>query len=692
MISICSKKAWRLGLFTVLLTLMISGVSAIEIIEPSGDTADDFQVNVSDFSEEVNLTLEGEDTIQKEASLDGDYATETFQVGDDRSGEYELLAEDIDADGDVVDTDSLDLTVDGTDPEVEKRDDREFVQDNPELEFRVSDDFSAITNFTASGFEVDIDDGEKSDVCSAGGECTVGVDVDTGDVSQGDTFSVDVYVEDMVGNGEDYSFSYTLDDSFQADEPEFEIPEADSDENVDLNGDVDVDIEVDNVDDEESDIQLECLVDGDEVDSTGWDDETDYSCDVPSEEVDDETADISVRACDRAGNCDSSDERSFTFDSEDPEMDDLEASRDYLVFTDDFKVEYEASDTASGVEELEYFFSPGTAEGEGTSVEYDREDSFKVDTALLDENGDHTLYVRAKDRVGRWSSTESIDFEYYPDERPNITIDADDDFSVEANDTGYIDVIVENTGKLLVEEATVEASSQVLDGSNAVEDLEEGDSVNAEFEVSPGENETGEWSVEFASEEPEASDTVDIVVEANSEQRDLVDSRLEEYSGRLSELESNSSELSSSGLNSELNNSLQSEVRSFSDVVNSVQQSADEGSYHRALAELDSLEARYSSASSTLDEVEEEHRSNQFKNTVMMLLLGLVIIGAGAGAFIYTGRNEDLELPVELPEGLELPEMPETGIGVKAREFIEGAKEKLKAEEEQVEEAFEGFK
>ncbi len=680
--------------------MLVTGASALEWEDPGdGDSVSDnvlFNVSNDADSEFVVFEVEGpnDETINETGVQGEQYVTHEFSAGSGNSGDYTVTAEDQENN-----TATVEFLLDRDSPEVEKRDGREFVQHDPELEFVVSDEHTAVVNLTASNDfneDVDVEDGERTNVCSAGGQCTESFDVGTDGVSQGDTFNVEIYAEDLVGNQFEESFSYVLDDEFEADTPQFEIEEADDNNNVRLDSNVDVDIEINNIAEEQSEVQVECLVDGDTVDTTGWDDSTDFSCSIPFDEVEDSNRGVQVEACDRAGNCESSTETFYTFDSEDPEVDFFDTYTDYRVFTDDFMVEYEASDSASGVSELEYFFEPGTMEGDGNSVAFDGEEEFRADTALLEEEGEHTLHLRAKDNVGRWSEIESLDFEYYPDEEPQLDIDAEDNFTVEANDTGFIDVIVENTGVLLIESETIEASSEILEDENTVEDLREGDTENAEFEIAAFENQTGLWDIEFSAEAIDASDSVEILVEANEEQRDYVDEEFEEYQDRRADLEENISTLQDSGLNGELNDTLQAGTSSFTELMDNVQNLIDEGEYHEAINQVDSLESSYQSAVSTLDDVKDEHRAERIKNTLLMIFLGLSIVAAAGAAFIYTGGKRDLD-DLELPEiDLDIPENNVTEkiehIAEKASEKFHDLKERIKEEEEQVEDKFEGFR
>lgn len=700
MISIKGQKSLKAGLALILLTLAIGNTAALSWNSPDEGTYDeDIQVSIdtSNFGNNVeNVSLEVVTPNDDELfySLDSpgsETYSGTFGI-DDASGtfgEYEITPV-INRNG--ANEESLEMRsfiLDGSLPNVEKKDGQEYVPADAEVEFTVSDEYTAVTNFSVDSFNAEIEDPERDDVCSAGGECTVSFELDTSEISQGDTFTLDVIAQDLVGNEFSGSFSYTLDNEYQAHQPEFTVEDADENNNVDLNGDVNLDVTVGNIDEEESDVQVKCLVDGDEVSTTDWEDEEDFSCQIPSEEVDDDTVDVSVEACDRAGNCEESSEDSYTFDSMSPEVESFSTSREYNVYSDDFDVNYEAFDSASGVEELEYFFYAGTAPGDGNAVAFDGEGEFKVDTALLDGNGEQTVYLRARDAVGHWSDVKSIDFEYHPDATPTINLEASDDFSVEAGSSGDIDVVVENTGKLLVQSVTVTASSQILNGSKTVEDLTEGESVNAEFGISPTENQTGLCNVSFTTETPEASDSIEVLVEANSEQRANVDAQLETYSSRMAEIKSNVSELQSSGLQENLNDSLNSGVSSFVQQVESAQQFKENGEYHRALSAIEGIDASYESASSTVEEVKSQHEANQFRQTLIMIFLGLLIIGGAGGTFLYTSDRRDFEIEALQDLDVEVPALG--GLAEKVQEKVEAFKEKLAEEEEEVEEKFKGF-
>ncbi|WP_414837536.1 hypothetical protein ACK3SF_04665 [Candidatus Nanosalina sp. VS9-1] len=704
MISIKGQKALKVAITLIFTTLVIGNAAALDWDSPSNaDTVigSDYTLNVTHESGTGSEVIfywsdQGQDDWTQfdtdsspESYSGGDRNYWTAQLSDEGSGQYTIRANLTDGTSEI-ELAEIDLTKDQGPPSVSLQDgDLDFVSDNPSITVLAEDEYSNIDDLSAYADNTDILD-EKDVDCSSGSRCLKEFDLDTDNLNIGYEISLNLEAVDQVGNSGESNPTLTFDNEFQADDPEFTVEDADGD-NVDLNGDVGLDVTVGNIDEEESDVQVKCLVDGDEVSTTDWDDEEDFSCEIPSEEVDDDTVDVSVEACDRAGNCAESDERFYTFDSSDPVLENFEAARDYKVYSDDFDVTYEASDSASGVQELEYFFYAGTSEGDGNTVEYDGEGRFTVDTALLDsEDTQQTVYVRARDRVGHWSDVRSIDFEYHPDATPRIALEASDNFSVEAGSTGNIDVVVENTGKLLVESVEVTASSQLFEGTKTVEGLEEGDSANAEFEISPSENQTGLWNATFESDSPSASDSVEILVKANSAQREKVDSRIETYSSRLAEIESNISSLRSSGINGELDSSLESGTSEFVEMVERAEQFQESGEYHRALSVVEGLESSYQSASSTVEEVKKQHESNEFRQTLMMMLLGLVIIGGAGGAFLYTSDRRDLDL--QIPRGLELPQIPAvSAFSEKIEAAVDRFRDKMAEEEEKAEEAFEGF-
>ncbi len=645
---------------------------------------------------QINFTIDGPNSDS--ASIDGvsddRYVTyDGFTAGSNNGGDYDITAESSEGE-----SSSIEITIDRKAPVVEKESDQKFVSNNPVLGFTVSDDYSDVVSLSVNGNQgsIEVQDENRDDVCGGGGTCTETFDVTTDDLSNGDTFVIDANAEDEVGHYEEYNFEYTYDDNFEADKPEFSVDGADDDNNVLLSDDVSVDVDVGNMDDETSEVRVSCLVDGDEVDQTDWENDNEFSCDIPEEDVEDETVDVSVEACDEAGNCEDSDEESYTFDSSSPLLDSFSTLEDYKKFGGEFEVEFEASDSASGVQGAEYFFSTAVLPGDGYSVNLDDDQQFTVDTDNLpNSETSQTVYMRVQDGVGQWSNYESVSFEYYPDAKPSVSLTAPENFSVTAGETRIFEVTVENTGKLMINSVNVSVSSDLFTASNTIQDLGT-ESKTASFEVSPNQSQIGKWTANVETDGPVDSMESSIIVEANSQQRENVQSMLENYTSEVESLESNISSLRSGGLSQELNQSLNENVTPFMDKVETAQQFVEQGKYYKAYSVLENVEQVQESAKQTFSQVKEQDRISERNSMLMMLFAGLVVVAAGAGAFVYS--REDFE--IDLSEvGLEDYRIPDTGVlGEKVSAIKESAAQKLdeftekvEEEEEEVEQKFQGF-
>jgi hypothetical protein len=587
------------------------------------------------------------------------------------------------------DEETITVTLDQGGPDVSLQDsDLEYVGDDPTITVVAEDSYSNIDSLTASAAYTKVLEEDERD-CSSGNKCIKDFDLETDSLSSGNSINLNLEATDQVGNPGSESPTLTFDNSFEADTPEFSV-EGNEDGVVELDEDVNVDVTVDNIDEETSDeIKVKCLVDGDEV-SSEWDDadDSDYSCGIDMDEVDDETVDVSVEVCDQAGNCEESDEEEITFDASDPVLESFSTVQEYRVFGDDFNVDYEAYDSATDIETVEYFFSTAVPPGEGNEAVVEDQE-FKVETSLLSQDSNqHTVYMRVQDEAGRWSDYSSIDFEYYPNADPSVSLSIPENFSVTAGESRGFDAVVENTGKLMVDEVNVSFSSDILEEEDKVEDLEGGESRNVEFVLSPNRSQIGEWPVEVSTNGPVDSVSTTVLVEANSKQRNTVDSKLENYSALLEDLNSNVSSLKQDGLNEELESSLDSGVSSFKETVQSAQEYVDEDDYYQAYSALENVEAQYSEASQTFGDVSRKHSINERNSMIMMVLAGLALILVAGGAFVYT--REDYELVEQLESGgYELPEMG--GVGETLSLKLSDLKSFLKKEEEEVEDAFQGF-
>jgi len=584
----------------------------------------------------VSVTLEGEDvdfSSTSEVDTPDGYGTTEFDVGGTDSGDYSLTAEAVNDSGDVKSTIEKQIFVDAEKPSVERSDEYRYVNEGSEIQMTVSDDQSAVTDLEAESFSVDLEDGTRDNVCGPGGVCTVSFDFDRGDAAQGDQFTVSVEASDFVGNTYSGDISYFYDSEFEADKPEFTVEDAE-DGIVQLDSDVEVDVEVQDVEDEQSDIKVRCLVDGEEVDTSGWDDEESFSCSIPEDEVNDETADISVEAADRAGNTVESDERSISFDSSEPDVEEFELVQEYNTFRRDFEARFEADDSLTGIDRAEYFFDIDTDEGDGYEVQ--EEGEFKVDTSDISGNGSKTVYLRVQDGSGRWSEYESVEFRYFPESSETLRISTPQDFELRAGSSTDYNVEIENTGELLVESVVVTVSSRLFEKSVTLEELEGGDSETVSVSLSPNESQTGRYEVSVSSESPDEEVTGKFTVRASEDQRSRVQELLENLSSANASISRNLSDISRKASEEELERT-SSTVQTFQSEIRRIEAAVENGSYYQALPALETAEQRKQEALESLQDVENSVEARETKSTILNVLLAGVLITA---VILYAHRGD----------------------------------------------------
>jgi hypothetical protein len=611
---------------------------ALEFQSPSDQkVADPFEVNVTGSDEnQVSVTLEGEDvdfSSTSEVDTPDGYGTTEFDVGGTDSGDYSLTAEAVNDSGDVKSSIEKQIFVDAEKPSVERSDEYRYVNEGSEIQMTVSDDQSAVTDLEAESFSVDLEDGTRDNVCGPGGVCTVSFDFDRGDAAQGDQFTVSVEASDFVGNTYSRDISYVYDSEFEADKPEFTVEDAE-DGIVQLDSDVEVDVEVQDVEDEQSDIKVRCLVDGEEVDTSGWDNEESFSCSIPEDEVNDEAADISVEAVDRAGNTVESDERSISFDSSEPDVEEFELVQEYNTFRRDFEARFEADDSLTGIDRAEYLFDIDTDEGDGYEVQ--EEGEFKVDTSDISRNGSKTVYLRVQDGSGRWSEYESVEFRYFPESSETLRISTPQDFELRAGSSTDYNIEVENTGELLVESVVVTVSSRLFEKSVTLEELEGGDSETVSVSLSPNESQTGRYEVSVSSQSPDEEVTGKLTVRASEDQRSRVRELLENLSSANASISGNLSDISRKASEQELERT-SSSVQTFQSEIRRIEAAVENGSYYQALPALETAEQRKQEALESLRDVENSVEARETKSTILNVLLAGVLITV---VILYAHRRD----------------------------------------------------
>ncbi len=702
----------------------MGSTTALEWEVPGGDGEQfdsDLKLNVSHENNSAEVTFQFSEPGQEDYeiedtnSVQDNYSSEEFSLGSGLpSGKYNFKANT--SDGEEV---SVQNIMFDDDVPVVSFPNRNYVSDNPTLTVKLRDDHSGPNSdsYDASvdnNAEVDNIDGFGS--CTPGNDCNVDIDVDTGDLDTNTDFVLTMDAEDNVGNslesGED-SKTFTYDSSYEADSPEIDGFDVEVENGVaSVNGDVDVDVNVPNIDDETSDaMQVECIVDGDTVDTTDWESSNDFECELPIDEIENQEVDVEARACDRVNHCEKSSIRTVTFDASDPEVERLETVQDYKVFGDDFKVEYEASDEATSIENVEYFFSSAFTEGEGYEANT-VDGSFTVDTSKLNgDSNERTLYIRVQDESGRWSQLEEVSqvgFEYYPEAQPTVSLDAPSNITLVSGQSKDLEVDVENPGKLRLGNLTISLESEITDSSENVEGIEGGETVDISFSMSPNESHLGASKAEISSDGPLDSETVNILVNANEDQKKIVSRKIENYSTKLENMKSNISELRNQGLKSELNTTIEKNTSDFEEMVVSAQSFVEEEKYHKAYRTLENIEEEYNRANKSYSKVEQQHELN--KRNEKLMFAGMAVLMLSLGGLYYTKSSDTgfelSDFGLEIPESVDIPSLPEIGslslgsglnefdlsIEEKIGEFVDSVKEFIEEEEEEVQEGFEGFR
>jgi hypothetical protein len=301
----------------------------------------------------------------------------------------------------------------------------------------------------------------------------------------------------------------------------------------------------------------------------------------------------------------------------------------------DFDVSYEAFDSVSEIDQAEYFFDESTDEGEGSEVS---DGEFTVDTSDLDE-GEHELFVRVQDGVGKWSETDSFTFDFYPDEEPEASLNVAESLNVTSGSTEDLEVEIENTGVILVPSGTVESVAPE-------------ESTTVDVELSPGEDDLGENTLSVELDGVNASAEVDVLVKASGDVQDDIESDLDDYASDYENLSSRVESLRSE-LSQERKDRLDSDFSELESSVQEAQDAVDNGEYYMAEEIVSDLESQMQSVEETYSTVEEEQRIDN-RNTLIGLGLGLflLLIASGVGFVAY---SDEYELDISALQDLDVP-------------------------------------
>jgi hypothetical protein len=685
-------------LLITLTTLTIGLGASLQWEEPSQDAHinDQFTLNVTEedahLSEDVEFFYDEGDGWEDLSTGDNNSGYYTASLDGEGLGNIENLELRANTTSDVS-TDQIDRTVtlDNEEPDVEPPA-SQFAQEDPELTFDVSDDYSEITDVEA---EADSGDGDVSvdevdDDCDDSSDCEATVEVDTEDLEGEDEFTVTVTATDEAGNeGDNGEEEFTLDTSYDGDESA-DVEWADEDSTNILDGsaneDQDVDITLDEGD-SVSDTSVTCLIDDEEVgsdteDMTDGDPHT-FSCDLSHEDYAGSSFELTVNAEDAAGNDPTLvEDKEMYWDTSAPSVDSLESPSDVSTFNEAFNLSVSVTDDASGIETLEYYFSSDTEVGSGTSISVESgstsvEKEFKVDPGL--DRGNHTVYVRAVDVTGKEDVAE-LDFEYYPDRNPEVSLTSSDSVNVTSGETSTLDLTIENGAPFFMDSVVVESDSKLWNGSVTAEDLESGDKVEKTISIDASGVDHGIYEMVLTSSNYDASVSVEVRVRAAEDQKSGIEQRVQEWVNKSESFKQNVSEIGT--LDVEDGN-----VTRFTELVDNASKAVTNGEYYKASEYLKNVDSRFSEASKVYSEKLEQHKENKQQQMLFIAIAVIVLLALGgvAGYFVYG----DEELPEFIPKEVELPdEVPKIGLVAKIKELIGEAEDEI---EEETGYSFEGF-
>jgi hypothetical protein len=257
------------------------------------------------------------------------------------------------------------------------------------------------------------------------------------------------------------------------------------------------------------------------------------------------------------------------------------------------------------------------------------------------------------------------------------------------------DVVVENTGTLLVDSVDVKVSSDVFEGTEELSDISV--SETATFELSPNQSQIGRYEVTVETDGPVDSASFDLSVEASEEQRQQIESRLSDLSSEAEKVRSNISGLRSDGIDSDLNRTIEEDVDPFIQKVERAQNLTQQGKYYLAQNVIESVEQLERSAEDSLKQVRKEERvreRNRLIKTVLAVLA--VLVAAVIGLLVYARREDIGEKDLSIGK-FNVPDI--SSIREKSHELLDGIRQKVEQlgdeidqKEEEAEKKFEGFK
>ncbi|MFB6207955.1 MAG: hypothetical protein ABEJ69_01250 [Candidatus Nanohaloarchaea archaeon] len=550
-------------------------------------------------------------------------------------------------------------------------------QTSPTVSYSASDSVTGInTTF------IEVQDGSGNVIKNSSS-----TSVSLSDLADGD-YQVHYSVEDNVGNTNSGNWIFTVDTSYNGDtapsvSPQPQVFRVDG-EQVRFT----VNLSEEN---EASDIKVLCMNDQSTIVETGFQAVNDYElyyCDIDSSNYRDISIDLKVQMQDRAGNAWTSSIGEYTFDFTPPSFGNL--STPVNVFNDDFNVDFEGGDAASGIQTVHYQVDSSEfslSQGQNVSVS----NGFQVSVDGM-ASGDHTVYAWAQDGADRWSDRASIDFTYLPNANPKVDVSAPREVRVTAGHATEVNVNVTNTGQLLVKDLKVKAEADMLNATRTVQSLTPESVAKIGFVVNTDKSDLGSHELDVYTENPASAETVNLVVEATEEQQQSIQSKFEEFKSKYKDLNSNVTELMQK-LNDERAAELRSNYSEFNSTLTAAIKAQEKGQYYKVDALLANVSDKYESAKTSYQAIEKEH-AKAVRNKYIGLFLLLVVLGAGGAIGYFIVLDDEYYLDIEELKELEfIDDIRENGLNTDP--FVDAYHklvDYLREEEQEAEEyVFEGF-
>ena len=682
----------KIAILATLTLLTLTSASALNWEAPDSPVTGSVTLNVSvdssNSGDEVVFEYQDGDSWVEIGNngTDSSYKTVTWDTADPGSGNYDVRAS-IDVEGGA--SDETELLVDNSDPSIDVpfSDGDRINEEGADFEVTASDSYTDLGTLDVLIEDSDGDEVYSTDEDCDGQDCSVSVDVSS-DLDHGSEYTLDVSVSDQVSREEDENIDFTYDNEYEGDESPEVIPGPQVFSTPEDKDEYDFEVVLDEAD-EPSEVTVECKLGGREpveADTQDVDGTTSYECSV--EPMRNTQTQLEVIMSDEAGNS-VSEEFEYTFDYTPPQIDDLSTA--VSVFNSDFEVDYQASDAASDVNGLFYQVDDSDLDTDGEVLESNG--SFMVDTSDLG-SGSHTLYVWVRDEAGRWSESDSLTFDYRPDATPQASVSGLGEVRVTAGESKEFSFNVVNTGELMVPSLTFELDTGFSNQTQDINDLMPDENRSVSFTVDTDESNLGTHEVSLTSENPDISESFQLVVEANSDQQENISDRYQARFDEFEELESNVTELLNK-VSGDRKERLKDDFSELNETMNQAQTAVDEGRYYEADNLLEGIDSRFSEARSGYQEVREDHQIAQRNKFIFGFLLFAVVIGGGAVGYFYT--HDDYEFDFSAIEDLEFGRIGDVSLGSYSlsmepvENLIDSVKEFLAEEEEKAEDAFQGF-